>query len=196
MQQPSSIPVTGPSDVDLAARMSLRDRSAFEQVYDRYSGRAMGLVLRILGDRALSEEVLQESFWRVWQRAATYDPSRASFASWLFSIVHHCAIDELRKQRGRGAAIEIDAPTGESLDITDPSADVHETAWSNLQSEHVKRALAELPEAQRRVIELAYFGGFTRLEIAARLNEPVGTVHTRARLGLLKLREMLAPLQS
>lgn len=196
MQQTSSIPVHEPSDVDLAERVAQRDRAAFEMLYDRYAGKALGLILRILSDRALSEDVLQEAFWRVWQRAGTYDPARASFAAWLFSIVHHSAIDELRKQRNRGVPVEIDGPEGEAHDIADAGADVAESAWAGVQRDHVQRALATLPDAQRRVIELAFFGGLTRQEIAARLHEPLGTVHTRARLGLTKLRDLLAPLQS
>jgi RNA polymerase sigma-70 factor (ECF subfamily) len=197
MQQSSSAPLLNPSDADLAARMVARDRGAFEQIYDRYSGKALGLIIRILNDRGVSEEVLQEAFWRVWQRAETYDANRASFASWLFSIVHHCAIDELRKQRSRTMpTVEVDAPDGEAQAIPDPQADVAESAWANLQSDQVKRALAQLPEAQRAVIMLAYYGGYTRHEIAARLDEPIGTVHTRARLGLLKLRDLLSNLKS
>jgi RNA polymerase sigma-70 factor (ECF subfamily) len=201
MQQTSSAPLPDPSaiDADLAARLMEHDRLAFEQLYDRYSGKALGLIIRILNDRGVSEEVLQEAFWRVWQRAETFDPARASFTSWLFSIVHHCAIDELRKQRSRTHSmptVEVDAPDGEALAIPDPQVDVAESAWANLQSDQVKRALAQLPDAQRAVIMLAYYGGFTRQEIAARLNEPIGTVHTRARLGLLKLRDLLSTLKS
>lgn len=197
MQQTSLAQPSNLNDADLAARMASRDRAAFEQLYDRYSGKALGLIIRILNDRGVSEEVLQEAFWRVWQRAETFDPSRASFASWLFSIVHHCAIDELRRQRSRAMpTVEVDAPDGEAQAIPDPHIDVAESAWANLQSDQVKRALTQLPEAQRAVIMLAYYGGYTRQEIAVRLNEPIGTVHTRARLGLLKLRDLLSSLKS
>ena len=188
-----------PSDAELAARMARRDRSAFSLVYDRYSSRAFGLVLRLLGDRAVSEDVLQEAFWRAWQRAETFDAARASFSAWLLSIAHHCAIDEMRRQRTRTKPtdIELDATEdGETRDVVDPESDVSESAWSNLVSDHVRLAITQLPDAQRRVIELAYFGGFTRQEIATQLKEPLGTVHTRARLGLTKLKELLATLNS
>jgi len=187
------------NDSELAARMAQRDRSAFEQLYDRYASKAFGLVLRLLGDRAVSEDVLQESFWRAWQRASSYDPTRASFSSWMLSIAHHTAIDELRRRRSRTKPddVELDATEdGETRDIEDGQADVAETAWSNVISENVRIAIEGLPKSQRRVIELAYFGGFTRQEIAAQLQEPLGTVHTRVRLGLLKLRETLANLNA
>lgn len=183
------------ADVELVARAAHRDRAAFEQLYDRYSGKAFGLALRILGDRGISEEVTQEAFWRAWQNAKVYDSTRASFSSWLLTIVHHCAIDELRKQRSRTAINDIEASETEAQAIPDPRADTPEHAWANLQSEQVKAALAKLPDTQRSVIEMAYFGGFTRQEIAQRLNEPVGTIHTRARLGLLKLKELLVHLK-
>lgn len=186
-----------PSDVELAARMAQRDRAAFEQLYDRYAGKAFGLVLRLINDRTVAEEVLQESFWRAWQRASTFDANRASFGSWLMSIAHHSAIDELRRQRSRThpGTVELDAPEdGESREVADPQMDVTESAWANMVSDHVRTAMTQLPEAQRTVIELAYFGGFTRQEIAAQLQEPLGTVHTRARLGLIKLKELLATL--
>ena len=188
-----------PSDAELAARMAQRDRMAFEMLYDRYASRAFGLIVRLLSDRTVSEDVLQECFWRAWQRAGTFDASRASFSSWLLSIAHHSAIDELRRRRVRSQPndVELDAPEdGESRDLQDDEADVAESAWANLVSSNVQVAMKQLPDAQRRVIELAYFGGFTRQEIAEKLNEPLGTVHTRARLGLLKLKELLAGLNA
>lgn len=187
------------SDAELVTRVAERGhdaRDAFEQLYDRHAGRAFGLALRLVGNRAVAEEVTQEAFWRAWQAARSFDPNRAGFSSWLLAIVHHCAVDELRRQRSRGAPIELDAPEGETQEVSDPDADTHEHAWANVQNEQVKAALAKLPEAQRTVIEMAYFGGYTRQEIAQRLNEPLGTVHTRARLGLIKLKELLANLNT
>lgn len=190
-----AIEATEPSDAELAARVARHDRAAFEQIYDRYSAKALGLCVRILGDRRLSEDVLQESFWRAWQKASSFDPARANFATWLFSIVHHCAVDELRRLRSRGGPlIELDADDSEAHMISDPHSDVMNTVLANMQSEQVKMALVQLPSAQRAVIVLAYYGGYTRQEIAMRLHEPMGTVHTRARLGLLKLGDLLGNL--
>jgi RNA polymerase sigma-70 factor (ECF subfamily) len=182
------------NDAELAARIANRDRDAFEQLYDRYAAKAFGLAMRLMGDRAAAEDVIQEAFWRVWRSAGSYDPARASLSAWLLSIVHHCAVDELRRQRSRGASVELDAPEGEAQSLPDPNADTQARAWANVQSEQVQAALAGLPEAQRSVIEMAYFGGYTRQEIAQRLNEPLGTIHTRARLGLIKLKALLANL--
>lgn len=183
-----------PSAEELMARVARRDASALEQLYDEYSGAALGLALRMLGDRTVAEEVVQESFWRVWRRAETFEPDRR-FLTWLFSIVHHLAIDELRKRRGRASSVELDADPDQAWDLPDEGMNVEETAWSNVAGEQVRAAMARLPQAQRTVIELAYFEGLTHQEIADRLNEPLGTVHTRARLGLLKLAEILNDLK-
>ena len=192
-----SLPPTlnDPSDADLATRVARQDRAAFEQMYDRHSSKAFGFCISILGDRRVSEDVLQESFWRVWQKASSFDPARASFVTWLLSIVHHCAIDELRRLRSRGGpTIELDANDAESEKIRDPHADVMGTVLATLQSEQVKGALMQLPQAQWATIMLAYYGGYTRQEIAAQRGESLSTVHTRARLGLSKLRGLLTNL--
>lgn len=187
-------PTGAVSDLELLSRVANRDRDAFEQLYDRYAAKAFGLALRLVGDRATAEDVTQEAFWRVWRAAGSYDPARAGLSSWLLSIVHHCAVDELRRQRSRGLVVELDAPAGESQSLSDPAADTQARAWANAQSEQSRAALAGLPEAQRSVIEMAHFQGYTRQEIAERLNEPLGTIHTRARLGLMKLKALLANL--
>lgn len=181
-------------DDALIARIVLRDRDAFALLFDRYAGKALGFATRILGDQALAEDVIQEAFWRVWQRAGSFDPARASLSTWLMGIVHHCAVDAMRRQRCRITLIEIEAADHELHLTQDESADVAECAWLRMAGEQVRRALLQLPAAQRIVIELAFFAGFSRQEIAERLNEPLGTVHTRARLGMSKLKDMLAPL--
>lgn len=181
-------------DDALIARIVARDRDAFSLLFDRYAGKALGFATRITGDQALAEDVIQEAFWRVWQRAGSFDPVRASFSTWLMGIVHHCAIDALRRQRCRITPVELEAADHELHLTCDENADVAECAWLRIAGEQVRRALAQLPAAQRVVIELAFFAGFSRQEIAAHLNEPLGTVHTRARLGMNKLKDMLVPL--
>ena len=182
-------------DEELVALIARRDRAAFESLYDRYASRALGLAIHIFRERTIAEDILQEAFWRVWQRAATFDTERGAFLPWLMSIVHHLAIDRLRRSRGMPATIEIDSDAEATLEIHDTSQDVPAQAWERLQAGMMRDALARLPEAQRMVIEMAYFEGLTRQEIAAKLNEPLGTVHTRARLGLAKMKEMLSELQ-
>lgn len=183
------------TDAELMARVARRERDALEVLYDRHAAAALGFAMRILEDRAQCEEAVQEAFWRVWKRAGTYDARRAQFATWLFTIVHHLAIDELRRQRSRPARVELDR-TGEDedrlMELASDEPGVPEQAWANLQGEQVRAALAQLPEAQHTVVRMAYFEGLTHREIAARLGEPLGTVHTRARLALGRLKELLA----
>jgi RNA polymerase sigma-70 factor (ECF subfamily) len=175
------------SDEGLLGRISAADEAALEILYDRYAPAVMGLALRILGDRALAEEVVQETFWRVWSRIGSYRPERGAPASWLFGIAHHHAIDLARRETARGL------PPGERprVEPPDPQVDVPGQAWAALKYQQVVAAMAGLPSEQRQVLELAYFGGLTRREIARVLGAPLGTVHTWARRGLLALRGAL-----
>lgn len=184
-----------PTDTQLIARVAQRDRSAFEVLYERHARHVLGLAIRLVGERAAGEEIAQEALWRVWKRAELFDARRGNFSTWLASIVHHLAIDELRR-RGHAVSIEWDPDDSQLLGLPDPTPDTDERVWVNLQGAQIRSALAELPEAQRRVIELAYFEGLTHLEISGRLQEPLGTIHTRARLGLAKLKELLVELRS
>lgn len=188
----SSKPLT---DADLMTRVAARDKRALEELYDRYSAAALGLALKMLGERNTAEEIVQEAFWRVWRRATTFELGRGQFTAWLFGIVHNLAIDEMRRRRVRPNTISTDTEEDAILDLPDRNMDVAEAAFSSVTGEQVRLALKGLPDAQRNVIELAYFEGLTHQEIATRLNEPIGTIHTRARLALQKLRETLLPLQ-
>jgi RNA polymerase sigma-70 factor, ECF subfamily len=183
------------SDADLMARVAGRDKHALEELYDRYAAAAMGLALKMLGERNVAEEIVQEAFWRVWKRGGTFELGRGQFTAWLFGIVHNLAIDEMRRRRVRPNTISTDTEEDSILELPDREVDVAESAFQTLTGEQVRLALRKLPDAQRSVIELAYFEGLTHQEIAARLNEPIGTIHTRARLALQKLRETLLPLQ-
>ena len=140
------------------------DPQALEAIFDRHSNTAFSLAYRMCGRQAMAEDIVQEAFIALWRTAGTYDPSRASVRSWLLSIVRHRAIDEFRRN------------LRSSLDVSD---------------EHIRGALLALPDEQRRVIELAYFGGFTHTQIARMLELSVGTVKGRMRLGLTKLRVSL-----
>lgn len=183
------------SDADLMARVAEHDKRALEQLYDRYSAAAMGLALKMIGERNTAEEIVQEAFWRVWKRASTFELQRGQFTAWLFGIVHNLAIDEMRRRRVRPNTVSTDAEDDSILELPDHEVDVAESAFQLVTGEQVRLAMRELPDAQRSVIELAYFEGLTHQEIAARLDEPIGTIHTRARLALQKLRETLLPLQ-
>jgi len=179
-------------DEILIARVSQGDLTALETLYDRYAATVLGISLKIIGERATAEDVLQETFWRVWQSAVTYQSQRGSFTGWLFRIARNLAIDAYRRRSVRPQAITEMANVDPILDqIPDPDIDVPEQAQSNLKAQQVRNALTGLPREQRQVIEMAYFYGMTRQEIAKATGEALGTVHTRARLGLQKLREEL-----
>lgn len=183
------------TDAELIARVARRDKQALEALYDRYSPLVLGLAMKIVGERGTAEEIVQEAFWRVWRGADTFVQARGQFAGWLFGIAHNLAIDELRRRRSRPVTTSTDTDEEMIFDLPDDRVDVAETVFQSVTGAQVRAALNDLPSAQRSVIELAYFEGLTHQEIADKLSEPIGTVHTRARLALQKLRENLAPLR-
>jgi RNA polymerase sigma-70 factor (ECF subfamily) len=176
-------------DERLIARVVEGDRGAFEMLYDRYASTVLGLALRMLGDREVAEDAVQEIFWRVWRRLGSFDRSRA-FAPWLFGIAHNYCIDELRRRKVRPQSVYEDDENPILSEIAD-EADVGESALLAEQGRLVRSALEQLPEEQRQTLLLAYFGGLTQQEIAVKLGNPLGTVKTRMRLGLQKLRAVL-----
>ena len=180
------------NDETLAAQVAQGDSAALEALYDRYASTVLGVALKVIGDQGTAEDVLQETFWRVWRSAATFQSQRGSFTSWLFRITRNLAIDAYRRRNTRPQSMTSADDAGTILDQTpDPDADVAEQAQSILKNRQVRKALTALPQVQRQVLELAYFYGMTREEIAEATGEALGTVHTRARLGLQKLREEL-----
>ncbi len=181
-------------DEQLIGRLVAGDVAALDALYDRYAGVVFALVLRIVADRPVAEELLQETFLRAWQRAGLFEGSRGRVPSWLLGIAHNLAIDELRRRRRCPQAVtprERETAERELAGLPDPGPAVAEEAWSRLRRAQIEAALGRLPAAQRRIIELAYFEGYSQSEIAARLGEPLGTVKTRMRLGMRKLRDLL-----
>src|SRR6266498_4632027 len=179
-------------DETLVVQVARGSSAALEVLYDRYASIVLGISLKVIGDRVLAEDVLQETFWRLWQSASTYQSQRGSFTGWLFRIAHNLAIDAYRRRNVRPQAIAEMADVDPILDqIPDPDIDVLEQTQSNLKAQQVRKALTHLPREQRQVIEMAYFYGMTRQKIAEVTGEALGTIHTRARLGLQKLREEL-----
>ena len=176
-------------DETLATQVARGNSAALEVLYDRYASIVLGISLKVTGDQALAEDVLQETFWRVWQSAATYQPQLGSFTGWLFRIARNLAIDAYRRRNVRPQAISgVDGSEPILDEMPDPNTDVPEQAQSILKNRQIRKALASLPVVQRQVIEMAYFYGMTRQEIAEATGEALGTIHTRARLALQKLR--------
>jgi RNA polymerase sigma-70 factor (ECF subfamily) len=157
-------------------------------LYDRHGRLGYGLAYRMLGESGVAEEAVQDAFLRVWRRAATFDPSRGSVRSWLMTIVHHCAIDLHRKRAGGPNVV---AGLDEIAEQTS-GPDTWSEVSGRLDQERVRAAVAQLPQEQRRAIELAYFDGLTHREIAERDGLPLGTVKGRLRLGLQRLYTSLA----
>ncbi len=182
--------IVGLVDIDIEqclVRAAGGDQRAFAELYDATSSRVFGLVLRILVDRAQAEEVAQEVFLEAWRQAKRFDPTRGAAVSWLLQMAHARAVDRVRASQ---AQRDRDRRIGER-DLGVPVDDVSERAEISLDAARARQALEELPDAQREAIELAYFGGYTQSEIAERLGTPLGTVKTRLRDGMIRLRGIL-----
>ena len=175
-------------DDALVVRLVQQDVRALDTLYARYSRPVFSLALKILGDREVVEEVVQEVFLRLWTRAQTFDPQRGKLLSWLLTITHHRAVDELRRRKSQP---EVDGLDEQLASKEEPASDPSETYAQIEDKEAVQRALAKLPEAQRKPIEMAYYGGMTQVEISQTLREPLGTIKTRMRLGMQKLKVIL-----
>lgn len=181
----------GQEDTRLMQRVVAGDDDALAELYDRYAARVFGVCVRILSEAQMAEDALQEVYVRVWERSRSFDAARGNFLTWLMGITRNTCIDQLRRLRARPqAADQPDEADGFSFEetLTDANSDVPEIAALNERAALVRRALAALTPEQRQVIELSYFRGLTRREIARKLAWPEGTVHTRARLALQNLR--------
>ena len=173
------------ADEDLISLVGQNDAEAFATLYDRHSRPAYSLAYRMMGENQAAEDLLQEAFLKVWRSATSYRIERASVRTWLLSIVHNQGIDQLRSLASRRRTqekIEASAPKSQ------PS-DAFAESWRNSQREQVREALSTLPQEQLKILELAYFSGYTHVEIAELLDLPLGTVKGRMRLGLKKLRD-------
>jgi RNA polymerase sigma factor (sigma-70 family) len=169
---------------DLLERLQCRDRKAFEDLYDRYSAALFGVISRILRDQALSEDVLQETFVKVWKKIHTYDPARGRFFTWMLNIARNLSIDKLRSKEIKYAASRTE------LDLTDfDRSGPSET----MQVDHIglKEMVGRLPEGQKEAIMLVYFGGYTHKEAAEHLGLKLGTLKSRVRLAMKRLREFM-----
>jgi RNA polymerase sigma factor (sigma-70 family) len=174
------------SDEALVALVARGDDGALAALYDRFGRVAYGLALRVLRDRALAEDAVQEAFLTVWRNADRFMPERAKASTWILTFAHRRAVDLVRREERRRTEPLPQTPVEDTAPATD------EEAWLRLRRERVQQALRMLPDQQREALELAYFGGFTQSELAERLGEPLGTIKSRMFTGLARLRELLA----
>ena len=172
------------SDEALAERIGRRDVEALEALYDRHGRALFSLAVKMLDDHQAAEEIVQETFLKLWQRPETYVPQRGRLLPWLLGVAHHRAVDRLRRRR-----LEQRHSTEPAVfDVPASRSDPFDEVFDGLRGEAVARALRTLPEAQRRAVELAFLRGLTHVEIADALGEPLGTIKTRLRLAMQKLR--------
>ena len=180
------------ADQAVLGRMGRGDDAALAELYDRHARPVYSLALRILQDAADAEDVVQEVFTQAWRQASRYDPSRGAPAAWLLTMARSRAIDRLRARRVRPDGLGLPDNLRDIPDPPDKSTPADAQLVSAEQVERVRKALSALPLLQRVALELAYYEGLTHAEIAERLEQPLGTVKTRIRLAMLKLRDVLA----
>lgn len=193
-----SHPVVDLAELDdeaLLSRIAHSDSGALERLYDRHARVVYATALRMLGNTELAEDIVQETFWRVWRRSASFATGRGQVAGWIFGIAHNLCIDELRRQRSRPSYVYGEQEQQALLEQPDTQGDVAITAMERERRKTIRQALEQIPAEQREVLELAYFGGLSQSEIAQRLNSPIGTIKTRTRLALQKMRDALQSLQ-
>lgn len=193
VSRPSRAPSDGADDLELVRRLQAGDRAAVDDLYERFRRPAFSLARRILGDDAMAEDVLQDVFLSVWRDPWAYERARGSFASWLLAVVHHKAVDAVRREESQRRRTAL---AGDELKLAEPTAtrDVDEEAWSRVVAEQVRSALGALTQPQREALTLAYYGGYTQREVAAITGAPLGTVKTRMLGGMRRLKEELGRL--
>ena len=170
---------------ELLIRVAQADRVAFAELYDQTAPRVLGLIKRLLKDHAQSEEVAQEVFLEIWQNATRFDSTRGSAASWMLTMAHRRAVDRIRaSQAGRDRDLKIGV-----RDLETDYDSVTESVEIRIEHERVERALGRLTELQRQAVKLAYYGGLSHSEVAKLLDVPIGTVKTRLRDGMIRLRD-------
>ena len=173
------------ADEELMLLVNNGEPKAFATLYDRHIRAAYCLAYRMMGEKQAAEDLAQEAFIKAWRRAGSYRAERASVRTWILSIVHNRGIDQLRSHASRRRTQEkIEASAASSQ----PSEEAFAETWRNTQAEQVREALSTLPKEQLKILELAYFSGYTHVEIAELLGVPLGTVKGRMRAGLKKMR--------
>lgn len=178
------------NDEDLMHGIMDGKSSALGELYDRYGRLVYSLSYQVVGDPATAEEITQEVFLQVWNKAGTYQAGQGKVVTWLTSVARHKAIDSLRRKGARPEGHQVGFETEDELDLVDPVG-VEEQVENSQRSLAIRRAIAHLPAEQQKALALAYFKGMTHQEVANLIGEPLGTVKTRIRLAMLKLRQLL-----
>lgn len=182
--------INGPlSDARLINGICSGDQRCLAMLYDRYAGAAFGLAWRVCGNRTIAEDVVQEAFLSIWQRPGSFDSRRGTAESFLLGIVHHKAVDAIRRESSVHKREEKFAADPQEVSENE----VVEAAWLSMRRESVRSALKQLSDVQREALELAYLHGLTYRDVASRLGIPLGTAKTRMRDGMIKLRALLGP---
>lgn len=190
VSRPARTPEDGAADLELIRRVAAGDRGAVDDLYVRFRRPAFALARRVLADEVLAEDVLQDVFLSIWRDPSAFDGDRGSVASWLLTMVHHKAVDAVRREeshRRRTARAEDDM----ALSAPTQTSDVEDEAWERVEAGRVRTALRSLPDPQREALTLAYYGGYTQREVAALTGTPLGTVKTRMLAGMRRLKDTL-----
>lgn len=177
-------------DLELHRRLAAGDRDAFDELYRRYSPTAYGLAYRLTGQQMLAQDVVADAFMALWRAPEAYDPARGAFRTFFLSLVHHRAVDTVRREERLRKRTER-AANLEPLTVEDPAEDVVDEAFLEIRRREVRQALSTLPGPQRQVLEMAYLQAYTQAQIAEELGIPIGTVKTRTLAAMRKLRRAL-----
>lgn len=180
----------GAEDLAIHRRLLAGDRSAFDELYRRYSSQAYGLAYRVTGQQILAQDVVHDAFLAIWRAPEAFDASRGSFRTFFLSMVHHRGVDLVRREQRLRARTQ-KAANLQPLAVEDPADAVAEAGYLSVRRKEVREALTGLPEAQRQVLEMAYYDGKTQVQIAGELGIPLGTVKTRTLAAMRKLRAAL-----
>lgn len=182
-----------PADVQIIQRVVAGDQQALGELYDRWSKPAFSLARRVCGDEGLAEDVVQEVFIAFWREPGRFDPARGAFGSWLLTLVHHKAVDAVRRESAIRRRTVPAAEDGEEWSVA-PGPGADQAALGAVVAGQVRDALGRLPDEQREALALAYYGGYTQREVATLTGVPLGTVKSRMFTGVQRLRSVLGPL--
>ncbi|MBN9389895.1 MAG: sigma-70 family RNA polymerase sigma factor [Chloroflexi bacterium] len=193
--RPENQPSDQEYELKLINRVQTGDFAAVEELYGRYSRQAFGLALKILNSNEAAEDAVQDAFLRFWKQPKSFDASRGKFSTWLLSVVHNLCIDQLRRKRNKAVSIDQQEAQEHLSYLADEQVAIEEEVWQGMQRKVIRKALDKLPVEQRRVIELAFFNGLTHQEIASATGQPLGTIKSRIRQGLMKLKGMMQEIE-